>query len=202
MSPANHATNKSASFVNGLAWSFIGLMAFSTLLAAIQYVSFAHLAPMETLRALFADAIQLKLLPPAILNVLAHMPGICLALFAASLLTLLVSVALLKRKNWARIGFAWIMIATAILHFAGILLPFYLMAEFSALLNDMPPEVRGVVSNVARMLSAMSMVMGIAFGVAFAWIAKRLFSAEIAREFVAGKGSQDSRFNPPWPPKP
>jgi len=112
-------------------------------------------------------------------------PAFCAALCAASLLTLWVSVALLKRRNWARIGFAWIMIATAILHFAGIVLPFYLMPEFSALLNDMPPDIRGVVGNLAQMLSAMSIVMGIAFGVAFAWIAKRLFSAEIAREFAA-----------------
>ena len=185
MASANPAPDKATSFVNGLAWSFIGLSAFSTLLAALQYVLFARVVPTETLRALFADAIQLKLLPPAMLNLLAYIPAFCAAPCAASLLTLWVSVALLKRRNWARIGFAWIMIATAILHFAGIVLPFYLMPEFSALLNDMPPDIRGVVGNLAQMLSAMSIVMGIAFGVAFAWIAKRLFSAEIAREFAA-----------------
>ncbi len=76
------------------------------------------------------------------------------------------------------------MIATALLHFAGLLLPFYIAHDVSNTINSMPPEVRGVAGNMAKMLSVMSMVMGIAFGVAFAWIAKRLFSAEIAREFV------------------
>lgn len=174
-----------ASFVNGLAWSFIGLSALSLLLAAVQYLLFAHLLPMAPLRAALADAITLKLLPASALQLLAHLPGICIALFAVSLLTLLVSIALLQRRNWARITFAWIMIATALAHLAGLLLPFYFSHDFSAALNAMPPELHGMAVTVTRMLSAMSIVMGIAFGAAFAWIAKRLFSAEIAREFAA-----------------
>ena len=112
--------------MTGLAWSFIGLAAFSALLAGFQTLLFTYLVPMEALRAVFADAISLKLLPPATINVLAHLPGIGIALFIVSVLTLVVSIALLKRRNWARIAFGWIMIATAILHLAGLLLPFYL----------------------------------------------------------------------------
>lgn len=171
--------------MNGLAWSFIGLSALSLLLAAVQYVLFAHLLPLMPLRAALADAISLKLLPPVALSILAHLPALFMALFAFSLLTLLVSIALLQRWNWARLTFAWMMIATALAHLAGLLLPFYVAHDFSAALNAMPPEMHSVAVTVTRMLSAMSIVMGIAFGAAFAWIAKRLFSAEIAREFVA-----------------
>ena len=178
------AAAKSTSFVNGLAWSFIVLGVLSTLLLAVQYTLYAHVIPMAPLRTAVADAINLQLLPPSALTLLQHLPNILIALLAASLLTLLVSIALLQRKNWARIAFAWIMIATALLHFAGLLLPFYIAHDVSNTINSMPPEVRGVAGNMAKMLSVMSMVMGIAFGVAFAWIAKRLFSAEIAREFV------------------
>jgi hypothetical protein len=203
MSSANHANARpSAGFVSGLSWSFIGLSAFTLLLAAAQYVLFVHVVPMEPLRAAFTDAINLKLLPPSALKILAHLPSILIVLFAASLLTLLISISLLKRKNWARIAFAAIMIATALLHFAGLLLPFYFMQEFADVLNSMPPEVRGVASAMMKMLSAMSMVMGIAFGVAFGWIAMRLFSAEIIREFAATDDMQDARINPPWPPTP
>ena len=182
---ANPTHNQATAFVSGLAWTFIGLTALSVLLAAGLYTLFTHLLPMAPLRAVFTDAISLKLLPPSTLKVLEHLPGICIALFAASLLTLLVSIALLQRRNWARIAFAWIMIATAIAHIAGLLLPFYFMHDFSAALNDMPPELRGVATGVTRLLSVMSIVMGIAFAGCFAWLAQRLFSAQIAREFVA-----------------
>ncbi|MEQ1773369.1 MAG: hypothetical protein ABL891_06245 [Burkholderiales bacterium] len=174
----------SARFVSSVAWSFIWLSAFTLLLAAIQYMLFAYAVPMAPLRAAFIDAIDVKLLPPSALTLLEHLPGICMALFAASLLTLLVSIALLKRKNWARITFAWIMIATALLHFAGLLLPFYIGHDVSNAINNMPPDVRSAAIIMTKMLSVISMAMGIVFGIAFAWIAKRLFAAEIAREFV------------------
>jgi hypothetical protein len=181
----NAPHNPATTFVSGLAWTFIGLTAVSVLLAAGLYTLFAYLLPIEPLRAVFTDAISLKLLPPSALKVLEHLPGICIALFAASLLTLLVSIALLQRRNWARIAFAWIMIATAIAHIAGLLLPFYFMHDFSAALNDVPPELRGVATGVTRLLAVVSIVTGIAFAGCFAWLAKQLFSAELARQFVA-----------------
>ena len=60
------------------------------------------------------------------------------------------------------------------------------MHDFSAALNTMPHEIRSIAGSMMKMLSVMSMVMGVAFGVAFAWIARQMFSAEIAREFVSG----------------
>ncbi len=195
-------TAKTTAFVNGLARSFILLGVLSTLLVAVQYTLFAHVIPMAPLRAAITDAISLKLMPPSALTLLQHLPNILIALFIASVLTLLVSIALLKRKNWARIAFAWIMIATALLHLAGLLLPFYFAHDFSNAINSMPPEVRGVANGMAKLLSVTSMVMGIAFGVAFAWIAKRLFSAEIAQAFCARPAAPDLPLNPLSPPKP
>ncbi len=212
MPPATHnAGKKPPSFIDGLAWSFIGLSTLSASLAAVQYLLFAHLLPMAPLRGALADAIALKLLPTSALHLLAHLPALFLGLFALSLLTLLVSIALLQRRNWARITFAWIMIATAFAHLAGLLLPFYFSRDFSAALNAMPPELHGVAVTVTRMLSAMSIVMGIAFGAAFAWIAKRLFSAETAREFATRDDAENPQgahpattqsLNPPSPPTP
>jgi len=54
---AHAAPNSPASFVNGLAWTFIVLSALSVLLAAVLYALFAHLLPLEPLRATLADAI-------------------------------------------------------------------------------------------------------------------------------------------------
>jgi hypothetical protein len=187
------ATDPSTSLVNGLAWSFIALSAGSLLLATVQYLLFAYVVQMEPLRATIADAINLKLLPCSAMAVVEHLPDIFMALFVTSLLTLLISIALLKRRNWARIAFVWIMIATAIMHIAGLLLPFYFMHDFSAALDDMPPELRGVATTVMNILSVMSVVMGIAFTSFFAWIARRLLSAEIRQEFIASDAPEESR---------
>lgn len=191
MPPLTNATSSQpTSFVNGLAWSFIGLTALSALLAAVLYTLFTYVVPIEALRGALADAINLKLLPPSALKAVAHLSTLFIALFAASLLTLLVCIALLRRRNWARITFAWIMIATAIAHIAGLLLPFYFMHDFSVALNEMPPALRGVASTVTGIISVMSIVMGIAFACFFAWVAKRLLSAEIKQKFLARNATE------------
>ncbi len=181
----NVTPKQAASFINGLGWSFIALSVLSMLLAAVQYTLFAHLIPPEPLRAAIADAVYLKLLPPSALTVLRHVPAIALALFALGAVTLLVSIALLKRKPWARTVFAWTMIATAILHVAGLLLPFYIARDFSAALDEMPLDIRAFASTMATLLSIISMVMGVVFACAFAWVAKQLFAVDIVREFVS-----------------
>lgn len=163
---------------------FIGLSVLTALLVAVLYVEFVYLLPGEPLRAMLTDAISLKLLPPYSIRLQDYLLPACVALFVLSLLTLVVALAALKRKNWGRIAFAWIMIATALAHLAGVILPFYLARDVTAMLNNMPPDIRSFAGTMMKIVSFMSMVMGIIFGVAFAWIAKRFFSAEVAREFV------------------
>ena len=182
-------TAPQTSFVTGLAWSFIGLAGVSLLLAVIQYVLVAHVLPMNDMRAALLDAIKMNLLPPLAMTVFENMRGITVVLAAASLLTLLVSIGLLYRQNWARLAFAWIMIAAAAAHVAGALLPVYYLHDFSLAADAMPPELRGVVAAVTKILTGFSIVMCIAFAGFFAWIAQRLLSADIRREFAAAPGA-------------
>lgn len=184
-SPASSPANAAARFINGLAWSFIGLSAITAVMVGIQYLVYAHLLPTEALRAAVSDAIEVKLLPTGALAVLEKLPLILIVTLAACLLTLGVSAALLRRRPWARVTFAIIMIITALLHFAGVLLPFFYAQQTSAWISHMPPEIHGVATMVMRALAAMSMIMGIGFGAGFAWIAKRLLSSDIRKEFQA-----------------
>ena len=188
-STSHPAANSPTAFVNGLAWSFIGLVAVSLLLAAMLYVLFAYVLPTALLRANIAEAIRFKLLPASIFTALDYLPRVFVALCVANGLMLWASIGLLKRKPWARIAFAWMMIATAVLHIGGLLLPFYLMADVSTVINAMPPEARGAVTNLGKLLSVISMVMGVAFTFFFAWVAKRLFDADIRQEFLAPRAA-------------
>jgi hypothetical protein len=172
-------------FVSGLAWSFIGLSGLSMILALIPAILLAFVVPLEPLRASVAEAVGFKLLPPLAMAAVDYLPTLFMVLFAGSLLTFVVSIALLKRKNWARIAFTWIMIVTAAIHLAGLALPFYLRHDFFAAVTNLPPDLRGMGTTVAVMLAVTSSVIGIAFAGFFSWVAKRLFSADIRQEFLA-----------------
>jgi hypothetical protein len=155
------------------------------LLAAIQYVLFTRVLPMAVLREMLADIATLNVLPPTIIAAIQNMHGVSIALFITGLLTLPISIALLKRRNWARIVFAWLMIVTAIAHFAGAIVPFILLQGAAPALDAIPQELRGAVVMVKTMLMLASVVMGIVFGAGFAWVAKRLFDADVRQEFAA-----------------
>lgn len=185
MPPAPQSkTIRQTSFVSGLAWSFIGLAGISLLLAPLQYVLFSRVLPMDIVQEMMLDAIKQNLLPQSIVTIIDHIHMISVVLIFTSSLTLALSIALLKRKNWARVAFVWLMILAALVHFAGIFLPFYDLSGFSPAANAIPPELRGIVKIIKNMLSVVSIVMGIAFSGFFAWAAKRLLSAEIKREFT------------------
>lgn len=177
-------TTPQTSFVTGLAWSFIGLAGVSLLLAAIQYVLIARVLPMDVMREMLLDMIKLNLLPPLVMAVFDNMPGIAVVMAAASLLTLLISIGLLRRHNWARLAFAWMMIAAAALHIAGAFLPLYLLRDFSPASDAIPPEFNRIAAALKNIFTIMSIVMSIAFAGVFGWMAKRLMSADIRREFT------------------
>jgi len=177
-------TASPTSFVTGLAWSFIGLAAVSLLLAVIQYVLVARVLPMNDIRAALLDAIKMNLLPPLAMMVFENMRGIAVALAGASLLTLLISIGLLHRQNWARLAFAWMMIAAVALHIAGAVFPLYLLRDFSPAADAIPPELQGIAAFLKNMLTVISIAMGIAFAGAFGWLAQRMLSSDVKREFV------------------
>jgi len=171
-------------FVTGLAWSFIGLAGVSLLLAVIQYVLVARVLPMDDMRAALLDAIKMNLLPPLAMTVFENMRGIAVALAGASLLTLLISIGLLHRQNWARLAFAWMMIAAVAVHIAAAFFPFYLLRDFSSAADAIPPELQGIAAFLKNIFMVVSIAMSIAFAGAFGWLAWRLFSSGVRREFV------------------
>jgi hypothetical protein len=185
MAPAPQSkTTRQTSFVSGLAWSFIGLAGISLFLALLQYVLFSRVLPMDIFREMMLDAIKLHLLPQSTMTIVEHIHGITVVMIFTSLLTLVLSIGLLKRKSWARVAFVWLLIVAALVHFAGAFLPFYNLPGVLPAANAIPPELRGIVTIIKSMLSVVSIVMGIAFAGFFAWAAKRLLSAEIKQEFT------------------
>ena len=179
------APSKQSSFITGIAWSFIALTGISLVLAAMQYTLFAYFVPMDALREAVAEAIHLKVLPAAAMKIVEHLRTIIVVILVASLITLLVSIGLLKRYDWARITFAWIMILTAIAHVAGLALPIYFMQGLTLDTDAMPPELRDAALKTIKFVMGMTIVPGIIFAGLFAWVAKRMCDADIKREFGA-----------------
>jgi hypothetical protein len=178
------AASPAGDFVTALAYSFIALSCASLLMSLIQYLLFTHLLPKDALRELFIDAVQLNLIPALIVAIIENMHVLSIALFISAGATLLLSVALLKRREWARVLFAWFLIVTALVHFGAALLPFIFVQEAA---QPIPEELRGAVETVRTVLTVSCVGMGLVFGACFAWAAKRLFDTDVKNEFIAAR---------------
>lgn len=170
-------------FVTAVAWIFIALAGFATLISLLQNIMVNLLFPLEEMRAAMREADKSQPMPPFVGFLFENFQLLFLFFFLVCTATLAASIGLLLRKNWARVVFIGIMVLGVLWNVTGAILPFFV---FPAL----PPAAEGVPDDFARNFELMMKVMmgfmvvvAIAFSVLFGWIAKRLLSDEIRQEF-------------------
>ncbi len=165
-----------STFITVLAWIFIVLSGFSILMAIFQNIMFSFLFNNTG----FQNSPDV---PPDVFPTIFRVIMIGMVIFFA--IELWASIALLKRKNWARIYF----IATMILALLYSAFSIFWVVFFPTLLG---PEEMGHGANFDGFLTAMRIGMSIfalAFAVLWGWVLKRLMSPEIRREFSANAAS-------------
>ena len=169
-----------SSFVTGVAWTFIGLAAFGTLIALMQNVMLSFMLPPDS------PMRGAENLPAFAQFMFSHPRMIFAAFLAVSATTLVSAIGLLKRKNWARLIFIGIMVLGVVWNIGSLILPFYM---FSALMPPMPEstpqDFRESFEMTWKIMTAFTIVIALAFAVLFAWITKRLASQDVKREFLA-----------------
>ena len=173
-----------SSFVSGLAWTFIVLGAFATLIALLQNIMIGLMFPVEEMRAALREAQKTAPVPAFVGVMLEHLRLVFAAFFALCLATLAASIGLLKRKNWARVAFIWLMVIGALSNLAGAVVPFFMFSSLTAIPQNAPGELREGFQLMAGIMTGFMVVAGIVFAALFAWVAKRLASNEIKREFL------------------
>lgn len=183
------ATNQMAQrsgFVTGVAWTFIGLAGFATLIALMQNVMLSIMLTPEELRAPVREAEAAQDMPAFARFIFANPRLIFGAFFVVSAITLISAIGLLKRKNWARLVFVGIMVVGVIWNLGSLALPFFMFSAFVPPMPEhTPSDFRDSFQLMWAVMAAFTVVIALAFAGLFAWITKRLTSHEIKREFLA-----------------
>jgi hypothetical protein len=166
-----------STFVTVLAWIFIVLSGFTTPIAALQNIMMFVLFRPEAQKAAVAGSAGAPM-PPGVSFAFEHIHLFFLAFLVLSALTLVASIGLLKRRNWARLVFVGLMTVGIVYQVAGVAFQW-------AFLSDAPSA--GQDSPEFRMMWQLMGVVTVVFAVVLCglcgWIMYRLVSQGIRREF-------------------
>lgn len=171
-------------FVTGLAWTFVALGGLSTLIALLQVIMLAALLPMDEIRTAMRETDESQAMPALVRFMLDNFYLFFLAFLLVSAATFVSAIGLLKRWNWARLTFIGIMVLGVLWNLAGIAIPFVVSRWLPALPGGMPSDFRDQFNLVWTFMTAVTVVIGLLFAGLFAWIVKRLLSADVRSEFV------------------
>ncbi len=179
----NQPQAERSSFVTALAWVFIVLSGFATLIAIAQNVMINTMFPVDQMEAVMHSAKAQQNIPPIAEFMTSHFRFFFGAFLALSIVTLASSMALLKRKNWARLIFISLMGLGIVWNIGGLFLQQAMFSSMPSPPTTAPPEFQTQFNSMAQTMMIFSVIMAIGFSVLFAWIIKRLTSQEVRKEF-------------------
>ena len=172
-------------FVTALAWVFIVLSGFGTFISIVQNLMLQVMLRNTDLRAAMsqmpADA------PGGALPAWAaqHFEWLFLAVLIVPASMLVVSIGLLRRREWARRAFIALMGLTILWQLLGVVLQFFFTGLFQPSMDGMPADFAGSFRAMLIGIQVFSLVMAAGFCVLFGWIIRRLMSAPIRAEFAS-----------------
>lgn len=172
-----------STFVTVLAWVFIGLSGFATLIAVLQNVM---------LQVLFLPEMQehaMQPLPPGLPAptqwMFGHMAWFFRAFLLVSAVTLIAAIGLLRRHEWARRLFVGLMGFAIAYQLLGLAWQWWFMGSMDAFMRapGMPADMDAAMHGFMRVVQVFGMLTALAFCVLFGWIVRRLCSAKLRDEF-------------------
>jgi hypothetical protein len=176
----SQASSKS-NFVTVLAWVFIVLSGFATLISVAQNIMVQTMFNDPAFNGTLAASKQSPGVPAAASFMATHFKLFFASFFVLSTATLISSVGLLKRRNWARLIFISIMGLGIVWNLGGLLLQFIMFSSFPS-----PPATfhePDAFKSMFITIMVFGAAMAVAFSLLFGWIIKRLVSQPIAAEF-------------------
>ena len=173
-----------STFVTVLAWIFIFLAGFATLVSVLQNVMVNFMFPGGEMDAAFERAGSSERLPGFVSFMLRNMRLVFLFFLLLCVTSLASSIGLLLRQDWARIVFVAILIFGVIWNLAGVVLSFVFFSWLPAPPPGTPADWAENWSYMSKAIVAFNVMITLAFAMLFGWIAKKLMSEEIRSEFT------------------
>ena len=170
-----------STFVNVLAWIFIVLGGFATFISILQNIMIHTIFPKEKMSQAMQQAEQIENIPAFFQFMFNHFDLFFLFFLFVSAISFISAIALLKRKNWARIIFIALMSVGIIWNVIGLIIQFTFyssMPEFTGG-HAPPPEFQ----NMMQIMKVASVIMVLAISTLFGFVIKKLCSKSILKEF-------------------
>lgn len=171
-----------STFVTALAWIFIVLSGFTTIISILQNILVFTMSRSSGM----GPSMQAPLaqgMPPAAAFLANHIQLFFLAFLLVSAFAFVSSIGLLMRQNWARLCFIGFMAFAIAWQLGGLALQFsmfpFMRQQFSAPATQGGPDMLSILIAIA----VVSVLFTIGFTVLFGWITKRLLSPAIVAEF-------------------
>lgn len=177
-------------FVTGVGVSFLILGVASFVLAGIQFLLVLVFVDQEALRAGMQAQHNVENFPEAVRWVLANLTAFSAAYLGTSLLLTVTCIGLLRRRNWARWLFVGFMLAGIALHLAPLVAFRDLFGWSAGMLEGSPDSVRDRANAMVYGAWLAYAAFALVFSALFAWIAWKLLTPGIAREFRGTRPGQ------------
>lgn len=169
-----------SSFVTVVAWIFIILAGFATLISVLQNIMVHTVFSADQMQeAMNAAKVQQPSIPPAFAFMFGNLKLFFAAFLILSVAMLTSSIGLLRRKNWGRVMFIALLAFGIAWSVGGLVLQYFVIGA----MESQPagaPEFR----SFANVMLIFSSVIAIGVAVLFGWIIKRLVSPTIRQEFA------------------
>lgn len=171
-----------SNFITVLAWIFIVLAGFITLISILQNIMISAMPPFDKMQAQAGNSAQKM---PAFLSFMTnHMHLFFLAFLVVSGATLISAIGLLHRKNWARLTFVAILALGILWNVGGLIMQQAMFSSMSTLPSNAPPDFSVEFDQITSVIRVFSIIFALGFCVLFGWLIKRLLSNSIRAEFV------------------
>ena len=175
-----------SSFVSALAWVFIVLAGFGTLISLLQNVMVNLMLPGSEVKSALQTAHADPNFPWFASAIFEHFRVIFFALFVVFAATLTAAIGLLRRLNWARNLFIGLMVLGIVWNIGSIVLTFAFFSAMPAVPTTAPAGFADQFETMSKVMIAFNVVLAVLFSVLFGWIVKRLISPSVRSEFVPG----------------
>jgi hypothetical protein len=183
---------KRSDFITTLAWVFIILAGFTTLISILQNVMINVMFPTQQMTEPLENG--LPNMPTVFVPLFSHIRLFVFSFLVVAAVWLVSAIGLLRRKNWARITFIVILVLGIAWNIFGGILQFFIALPFGPNLTFGPNLPSGqqtwefnLMLNIMRVFTLIP-VVGIS--VLFVWLIRKLTSVKIKGEFLAEAASQ------------
>jgi hypothetical protein len=158
-----------STFVTGLAWTLIVFSALATLILSLQAAVLFTMFDAELLQFVLDDLDPPPPIPIDGATLLRAMHAFVLAMLGLCVLTLIASIAMLRRQAWSRMFWVVALAFGAILHVVGAIAPY---------VSELPWQ-----THYGGVLKFASAVLALVFAVGYAWLARKLMEPAVVAEF-------------------